>query len=381
MLRSAHLVILLVMSLMTLGVVMVHSAGVRVQSDAAGDVLSIFYSRHVLFLLGATGVMLLAARVDVRGMLFERSWRNPLWWMMFAALGLCAAALVPGVGRNVNGASRWVVIGGLSFQPSELVKYLLPMVLAWWCARRAGVMHKFFHGLLPALLLTAVAVGLIVIEDLGTAVLIGAVAMGVLLAGGARIWQLLLLVPPMLVAVGAAIVTAPYRMARLLTFLDPWQDPQGNGYHIIQSLTAISQGGVWGAGLGNSTLKFGYLPEDTTDFIFAIICEELGLPGAALVIGLYVALLWVGWCIVRDCRDHFCRLLGFGVLLTLGCQAVMNIAVVTVVVPTKGIALPLVSAGGTGWLVTAAALGLVAALDNARYVEVENDDALLPATG
>jgi len=143
-------------------------------------------------------------------------------------------------------------------------------------------------------------------------------------------------------------------------------------------MLAIAQGGLFGRGLGNGIQKFGYLPEDTTDFIFAIICEETGLAGASLVVGLYIVLLWVGMGIVRDCRDTFARLLGLGVLLTVGMQALINIAVVTVVVPTKGIALPLISSGGTGWVVTAFAIGLVAALDNANRMAAEDGEELSP---
>ena len=136
-------------------------------------------------------------------------------------------------------------------------------------------------------------------------------------------------------------------------------------------MLAIAQGGLFGGGLGNGIQKFGYLPEDTTDFIFAIICEELGIMGAALIVVLYLVLLWIGLSIVKDCKDTFSRLVGLGVLLTVGLQALINIAVVTVVVPTKGIALPLISAGGTGWIMTAFAIGLVAALDNANRMGEE----------
>jgi cell division protein FtsW len=160
-------------------------------------------------------------------------------------------------------------------------------------------------------------------------------------------------------------------MARLTAFVDPWADPRGIGYHPIQSMLAIAMGGLSGRGLGNGIQKFGYLPEDTTDFIFAIICEELGLGGAALVVALYMAILWIGLGILRDCRDTFSRLVGIGVLMTIGLQALINMAVVTVVVPTKGIALPLISAGGTGWILTAAAAGLLAALDAANHLQDE----------
>lgn len=245
-------------------------------------------------------------------------------------------------------------------------------------------MGRFTHGLLPALALIGLACGLVVIEDLGTAVLIGAVAACLLIAGGAKLWQMVLCALPAVAAVVAAIWHSPYRINRLLAFLNPWEDPQGIGYHPIQSMLAIAMGGLTGRGLGNGLQKFGYLPEDTTDFIFAIICEEMGMAGALLVVGLYIALMWLGMSIIKDCKDVFGRLLGLGVLLTVGVQAVINLAVVTVVVPTKGIALPLVSSGGTGWILTAFALGLLVALDESNRLESpepEDQTGLMPVVG
>ena len=347
-----------------------------VGGDAWGP-LSMLGGRNTAYALIALGVMAAAAWIDVRKLFLTRGWVNPLWLVLLMSLGLAALTLVPGMGRSVNGASRWLYLGprgwGVSFQPSELVKWTMLLAIAWWCARRRGVMHRFWHGLLPVLLLLAVACGLIIIEDLGTAVLIGLVAVCVLYAGGARLWQLALLMIPALIGVVSLIVTSPYRFRRLLAFLDPWADPQGAGYHPIQSMLAIAQGGLTGRGLGNGVQKFGYLPEDTTDFIFAVICEELGVAGATLVVCLYLTILWIGLGIVRDCRDTFSRLVGLGVLLTIGFQAAINIAVVTVVIPTKGIALPLISSGGTGWIMTALALGLLAALDNANHLDEETD--------
>jgi cell division protein FtsW len=298
---------------------------------------------------------------------------NPLWLMVLGSLVLVGLTFVPGVGRSVNGSSRWIAVGGVSFQPSELLKWTMIVALAWWCARRAGVMHRFGHGLLPPLMLMAVGVGMVIVEDLDTGVLIGAVATAMLVAGGARWWQVGLLVPLGVAGVVGLIVTSPYRVQRMLAFLDPWADPQGIGYHPIQSLLAFAHGGVTGTGLGNGVRKY-HLPEDTTDFLLPIVAEELGLAGVALVVFLLLVILWVGLGIVTRCRDAFSRLLGLGVLLTIGGQAIMNLAVVTVVVPTKGIALPLLSAGGTGWCVTGFMLGLVASLDNAAALEAKESE-------
>ena len=380
MLRSAQILQLCVVALLGIGLVMTQSAGLSVRDGVAGPEtwpgLNVLISRNAVYAALAILALLIASRINVRQLFEKRGWSNPLWLIVLVALGLSALTLVPGMGKSVNGASRWLHLGpsgwGVSFQPSELVKWIMVIALAWWCARRRGVMPRFWAGLLPALLLIALGCGLIVIEDLGTAALIGMVAMCVLFAGGARWWHLALTVPLAAAAFIAAVAANPYRIRRLTAFLDPWADPAGAGYHPIQSMVAIAQGGLTGRGLGNGLQKFGYLPEDTTDFIFAIICEEMGTAGAALVIGLYLVILWFGLGIVRDSRDTFGRLLALGVLLTIGVQAAINIAVVTVVVPTKGIALPLISSGGTGWIMTAFALGLVAALDNANQLENES---------
>lgn len=336
--------------------------------------MDILTGRTSVYAMIAIGAMILASRIDIRRAVRLRGVKNPLGWALFIGLGLLAMTFVPGIGRSVNGASRWLELpvgggGKLSFQPSEIVKWVMIVAIAYWCSRRTGVMHRFTHGMFPALLLIAVACGLIVVEDLGTATLVGVVAFALLLAGGASFWKLGLLVPPAVAMFVVAIFQNPYRVNRLLAFRDPWADPRGIGYHPIQSMLAIAQGGVGGSGLGNGVQKFGYLPEDTTDFIFAIVCEELGLAGAALVIAMYLILLWVGLGIVRDSRDVFGRLLGLGVVLTIGIQAAINIAVVTVVVPTKGIALPLMSSGGTGWIMTGFMVGLVASLERYRSSE------------
>jgi cell division protein FtsW len=366
MLRANGIIQLCVIALLALAVVMVNSANMSVGAEpmTLGELL---IGRTAIYALLAVGVMFICSRINVRSVLAHRGLTNPVPWLLGLSVALCGVALIPGVGANINGSNRWLFLGprdwGLTFQPSELAKWSLAIAVAWWCARRSGVMRTVRHGLGPAIVIIGLVCGLVVIEDLGTAVLIGGVAGLVLIAGGARIVHLLMLCPVAGAAVVGMIWHSPYRVKRLLAFTDPWADPQGIGYHAIQSMTAIVHGN---RGLGNGIAKQGYLPTDTSDFLFAVICEELGVAGAGLVIGLYIALLWAGLLIIRDCRFTFGRLLGLAILLTVGLQAVMNIAVVTVVVPTKGIALPLLSAGGTGWVMTAAGLGLLAAIDRAN---------------
>ena len=360
-----------VVALLAMAALMTQSAAISVAGDrvTAVDLLT---GRPVIYAALAIFVMMIFSRVDLRGIYQTRSIFNPVPWLVPLAIGLCVVVLIPGLGAEINGSSRWLFLGpsswGLTFQPSELAKWITVIALAWWIARRAGAMRRVFDGLLPPLILIVVICALIVIEDLGTAVLIGAVSMILLLAGGARIWQLMLLIPAAAGAMVYMIISSPYRVERLTTFLDPYKDAADAGFQPIQMMAAISTGG---RGLGNGIIKQGYLPADSTDGIFAIIVEELGIAGAVGVIGLLLVLLWTMYGVSRDCRFGFGRLVALGVMLMVGCQAVMNIAVVCVVVPTKGIALPLLSAGGTGWVMTAAAVGLVIGIDRLNQIDAE----------
>lgn len=372
MLRARHILQLTVISLLGLAMVVVHSAAMSI-GDRLVDPVGMLLSRRGVYGLLALTALAVGSRLDLRELIRSRGWFNPLPWLILLSLALVGLTLVPGMGRSVNGASRWLYVGphqwGLSFQPSEVIKWVLVLAIACWCTHRSGSMHRFWLGQAPILALVATACGLIMIEDLGTGVLIGAVSVALIVAAGAPIWKLSLAAPVAGVGLVGAILYSPYRMTRLTTFLDPWSDPLGAGYHPIQSMLTISQGGLIGRGLGNGIQKFGYLPEDTTDFVFAVICEEMGVAGAILVIGLYLLMLWSGWSILRNCRDFFRRMVILGVLLMVGLQTVINLAVVTVMVPTKGIALPLLSSGGTGWVFTAFAVGWIAAMDRADEME------------
>ncbi len=379
MLRAGQIMMLTAVALLGLGVVMTQSAGMTIGGDANHDAVALLTGRQALYAVLALGAMWLASRLDVREIFRRAGWRGPVFWLVLASLVAVGLTQVPGLSRTVNGATRWLYLGprswGLSFQPSELLKLTLVAALAGWGARHTLTMHKFFDGLLPPLILTGLACGLVVLEDLGTAALLGVVALALLLAAGGKWWQLLLPVALGVAAFAALIYFTPWRVARLTAFLDPWDAANANGYHPIQSMLAIAQGELTGRGLGNGVQKFGYLPEDTTDFIFAVICEELGLAGALLVTGLYALLLWTGLSVVRACQDQFGRLLALGLTLMICAQALINLLVVVVLVPTKGIALPLVSSGGTGWIIGAFNLGLVAALDNANALRCNTASA------
>jgi cell division protein FtsW len=347
---------------------MVTSAGLSI--DRRLGIESILLGRPALLAAASVAALVAGCLVPIERIVRHR---GAIVAVSLAALMLVllAAVHVPGVGHEVNGARRWIMVGPVGFQPSEVAKWTLLAVIAWYAALNAANLGTLVRGLVvPGVLIGAVC-GLIVTEDLGTAVLIATVSGAMLVAGGVRLRHALVAVPPALAAFGAAVLTSPYRLERLRSFMDPWHDPQGDGYHLIHSLATVHGGGLAGRGLGNGLQKFGYLPEDTTDFIFAVICEELGVVGAACVIGLIAVLVMCAASIARRAATPFGRLFGLGVVLTIGLQAVINLAVVTGLAPTKGIALPLVSSGGTGWMLTSFCLGMVVAMERSAVIDPE----------
>lgn len=398
MLRAHHVIVLAVIALLSLGVVMVNSAGMSVGQGAS--IRSVLTARSSVYLVLAVGAMLVAWGLPIRRLAVAHRVdpdepARGLSMLMLGGLMIVAALLlvyVPGLSRSVNGSSRWIGltlpgVGLVSCQPSEVAKWATLALVAWAVTSRRALLDSFRWGLGPILLTLGVIIVLVVKEDLGTGVLIAAGSGLVLLAGGARIRHLLAVVPLGIAGLVGAVAIEPYRLARLTTFFtEPYSDPQGAGYHMIQSMATVAGGGALGVGLGNGVQKFGYLPEDTTDFLFAIIAEELGLPGVGLVIAAFLALLWATLRVASRERDPMLRLVALGVGVTVTLQAIINIAVVTGWAPTKGIPLPLVSSGGTGWILTATALGVVASIgrsqparvvDHAAQAEQLDDDAQL----
>lgn len=405
--RSGSIIALLVLSLFVFGVVMVSSAGltplrssdarIRVDADSGASVYlddagvpatADLPGRRVFdTLLGKDGRLALAAMVALAiGALvpIERlatlgGLAAPAPWLLAGIVGLQLVTLV--AGDSSHGATRWLELGPIRFQPSEFAKWGLPAIIAWHCVRQGEGMRRFFTGLMPPLLLAAIVCALIAKEDLGTAVLVMLVCVAMTVVAGGRIRQVLGLVPFGVAAFVGFVLLEKYRMRRITAFLDPYADAADTGYQVIQSMGAIAGGGVGGRGLGHSLQKFDYLPFDHTDFIFAIICEELGFFGAALLLAIFSGVVLAGLSIVTGRSSPagsepdlaevavppFSRLLGFGIMLTFGLQAAINLAVVTGLAPTKGIALPLVSQGGTGWVLTAFSLGLVISMDRRAW--------------
>ena len=359
-LRTRDVLTLCVLSLLLLGIVMVQSAsaGAEMRTDWQWSATGLKEAKFaaagiiVFFVVGA----------------FNYSWlgrkpaaliKSPILWLVAITALANILVLVPHIGITVNGAKRWIPLGPIQIQPSELAKWAVVVYLAYWLSRRPINLDKFFTGFLPTLVPIGVLCLLIIISDFGTATLIALAAMMMLLAGRVKWWHLLIVIPPVLAAGLWFVMHKEYRWRRITAFANPYAAPQKEGYHMIQSLLSFATGGWTGRGLGNGIQKLGYLPEDTTDFIFAVICEELGIFGAMLTIALYLGVLYCAWQTIKMKTDNFGKLLAFGIGTMVATQALINIAVATVSVPTKGLSLPLVSAGGSGLIITCAALGLL----------------------
>ena len=319
--------------------------------------------RHTIW-LGVSLVALYAAySIDYHAL---RRFTKPLLF-----LSLLSLVLVLFFGARLNGARRWFLFAGMSIQPSEFCKLALVLYMADFLDREQKRIKTFFKGFAQPMLIMLVAFGLILVEpDFGTALLIAMVTLGMLFVAGIRMIHVVPTIVASLPLLGYAAIRMPHVWQRITTFLDPWADPQGAGFQIVQSLIALGSGGATGLGLGNSRQKLLYLPEASSDFVFSIIGEELGLVGTATVVVLFALLFWCGLRVARRAPDLYGSLLAFGLTFTIALQAAINIAVVTCSAPTKGIALPLVSAGGSALVATMAGLGLL--MNVASHIEAED---------
>ncbi|MBU5454313.1 stage V sporulation protein E [Caproiciproducens sp. MSJ-32] len=268
--------------------------------------------------------------------------------------------LVLFIGAEVNGARRWIRLGPLSFQPSELAKYVLVIYLAKQLDRKNSNINKFFKGVVFYLGISAIFAGLVLLEkNLSITAIIMIVAVIMLFVGGAKIIHLLPIIPAGLSAGIALIFVAPYRLKRLTAFMNPWADPSGDSYQLIQSIYALGSGGFFGVGLGNSRQKALFMPEPHNDFIFAILGEEFGFIGCIFVILLFMYLIYKGVYIAIKAKDNYGFLLATGIVSIISIQAVINIAVVSGSMPVTGVPLPLISYGGTSLVINLIALGVL----------------------
>jgi len=344
------LLALLTLGLVAFGLVMVYSATSASAALGNGDPMSYLKRQAVYALLGIL-VMAIASRFDYHRLRYLAP------GLLAVSLALCAAVLV--VAPAINGARRWFLVGPASFQPSELAKLALCLFAAVYLARRPPP-RTFGQLVRPLGLLTAIFCGLILLEpDLGTTIALAGMMLAILLVAGVPV-RLLVLASILALAVGfAAVWVEPYRRARVFSFLDPWKDAQGSGFQIVQAMIGIGSGGVSGVGLGKGIEKALYLPEAHTDMIFAVVGEELGLIGSALVIGAFAAFGVIGLRIALRCRDRFGKLLAAGLTSLVCGQAAINLAAVLGIAPLTGIPLPFVSYGGSSLVVLLAGVGVL----------------------
>jgi len=344
-----------------LGLVMVGSASVSYAAKETGEALYYLERQSIFALLGLT-----AAVVTLHIPL--RHWQGSGTLLLGFAYFLLVVVLFPGVGRQVNGSIRWISLGPANLQVSEVAKLFVVVYLAGYLVRRGDAVRASNTGFLIPVGLLSVAAGLMLLEpDFGTAAVLMSTAMGMLFIAGVPLRRFLLLVIAAGSAAALLIVTEPYRWERFITFMNPWADPFDSGFQLTQSLIAIGRGGLTGVGLGESVQKLFYLPEAHTDFLFAVLAEELGLIGVMTVIGLYVFLVWRIFSIAAAslrAERPFGAFVAYGVALWLGLQAFVNLGVNMGLLPTKGLTLPLMSYGGSSLVVTAVALALVVRVDH-----------------
>lgn len=359
--RSDMTLILITLMLLLIGVVMIYSASAVLAGRQYGDSL-FFIKRQMLWALGGLIAMIAVSRVPY-GL-----WQGMALPLVLGAVILLVLVLIPGIGVEVNGSRRWLRLGSFTVQPSELARLCAVIYLARYLVKKRDRLDDFFRDFLPPMIVIGAVLALIMGEsDLGTAAVMGMVAGLMLFIGGARwrhLWVMGLLAAPVLYAM---IMKIGYRRQRMLAFLDPWRDPNDSGFQMIQSFLALGGGGPVGMGLGEGRQKLFFLPYPHTDFIYAVIGEELGLMGTVAVLVLFLALAWRGLSIGLKAPDPFGRHLAIGLTMMIVVQALINMAVVTGLLPTKGLTLPFLSYGGSSLMVNLVAIGILWNISRAAY--------------
>jgi cell division protein FtsW len=342
-----------VLFLVGIGVVMVYSASSAVALKSYGTD-RFFLERQAVFSLVGILALVICRRIPT-GLL-----RHLAYPLLMVATCLLLAVLIHGIGRQAGGATRWIRLGSLTFQPSELARFALVIYLAYSLSKKEDQLGSFAIGVLPHILVLGVLGCLIALQpDFGSVLILCILTWIMLFVGGVRVRHLLL---PLVVAVPLMswfLVEAPYRVKRLMSFLDPWQYTRDGGYQVVHSLMAFGSGGLWGAGLGQGYQKLFYLPEPHTDFIFSVIGEELGLMGVLFILGLYCLIIWRGIRIARHAGEPFDALVALGLTAALGLQVGINMGVSLGLLPTKGLTLPFMSYGGTSLVMNMAAVGIL----------------------
>ena len=346
-----------------IGLVMVYSASIATAeaSRHTGNNAGWYLARHGVFLAVALACAIMVFLVPVK------LWQKAAPWLFLLGVGLLVAVLVPGVGREVNGARRWLALPAISVQPSEFMKLAAVLYAADYTVRKHAVMKSFRRGLLPMLAVMLVVSWLLLREpDFGALVVIAVTALGILFLGAMNGRHFLALLGMLAAGFALLVVLSPYRMHRIFGYMDPWSDPYGRGYQLSHALIAFGRGEWLGVGLGASIEKLHYLPEAHTDFLLAVIGEELGFAGVALVIGCFAWILARAFAIGRQAtlhERHFAALAAQGIGIWIAFQAFINMGVNVGLLPTKGLTLPLMSYGGSGLLANFVALAILIRID------------------
>lgn len=363
MLSYDQAMVWIVFALLTVGLVMVYSASIamaEVDKDT-GYRFSYFLIRHAIFLAVGLFAAFLAFQVPLR------LWQQYAPYLFLLGAGLLILVLIPGIGREVNGSKRWLSLFVINLQPSELMKFFVVLYAADYTVRKAAYMHSLLKGFFPMFVVMLVTGFLLLAEpDFGAFAVITAIAMGTLFLGGFD-WRLFAgLVVLLLVGFVVMIVSSPYRLQRVIGFMDPWKDPYGKGYQLSHALIAFGRGEWTGVGLGASVEKLSYLPEAHTDFLMAIIAEELGFAGVGIVVALFAWLTWRAFSIglqAARLERYYPALVAQGVGIWLGVQSIINMGVNMGLLPTKGLTLPLLSFGGSGIVANLIALAVLLRID------------------
>ncbi len=356
-----RLLLLATIGLLSIGLMMVASASMVI-SDRLYD--EPFYYLLHQFVYLCLGVILSWYLFRFR----ISQWTQVSAALLLGSLLLLALVLIPGIGHEVNGSMRWIGIGPFGIQASEFAKLAMILYLASYLVRREQEVQSRIRGFLkPLLVIGVIAILLLKEPDFGATSVIAATALGMLFLAGVRLWQFLILLSGAVLLFALLAVSSPYRLQRLTTFMHPWQNMYGSGYQLTQSLMAFGHGGFWGVGLGHSVQKLFYLPEAHTDFLFAVLTEELGLVGALVVMGLFCLLItrafMIGYSAYQQ-KLFYGAYVAYGIGLWLGMQAMISIGVNTGLFPTKGLTLPLMSYGGSSMLINCVAIMLLLRIDH-----------------
>lgn len=369
MARETTILLTSVVALVAFGALMVFSASAL--NPDAHDVLT----RHPIYLGIGIVVMFIASRFDYR------HFKDPVLFRLLAGatLLLLVLVLVPGVGKNVDGGQRWLRLGPLGFQPSEVAKFVLIVWLAVKLTDNRDHLRTFFRGFVPPMFIAGVFTALVLAErDLGVPIVMMSAVFLMIFVAGTR-WQYLVICVMPCLALGSVLVAlAPHRVARVLAFLNPYDHRESAGWHLIQSFSAFAQGGIWGRGPGASEQKLGYLPAAHTDFIFAVVGEEYGLAGSVALVLLFALFLWMAFRIAVHARDTFGSLLATGIAASIGMQTVLIMCVTTGLLPTKGLPLPFISYGGTALIVMMGMAGVLANI-GAQAIPPQPERRFVPA--